>query len=103
MLLALVRTGCSLALKDLAAQAGMTPAKAHPYLVSFGQLGLVVQDAAGLYGLGPLAFGALSDALRPWAGIESVRWVLIAAALAGLGAAAIYWRASRLLAAAAPR
>jgi DNA-binding IclR family transcriptional regulator len=34
----------------------MSPAKAHPYLVSFGKLGLVEQDAgSGQYGLGPLA------------------------------------------------
>ena len=34
----------------------MTPAKAHPYLVSFGKLGLITQDgASGRYGLGPLA------------------------------------------------
>jgi len=34
----------------------MTPAKAHPYLVSLGKLGLIEQDAAsGRYGLGPLA------------------------------------------------
>jgi DNA-binding IclR family transcriptional regulator len=34
----------------------MAPAKAHPYLVSFGKLGLIAQDSAsGHYGLGPLA------------------------------------------------
>lgn len=56
LLRALVRTGRRMALKDLAAAAGMTPAKAHPYLVSFGKLGLIEQDAAsGRYGLGPLA------------------------------------------------
>lgn len=45
-----------MALKDLARDAGMAPAKAHPYLVSFGQLGLIEQDATtGRYGLGPLA------------------------------------------------
>ena len=34
----------------------MSAAKAHPYLVSFGKLGLIEQDAAsGRYGLGPLA------------------------------------------------
>src|SRR5207253_7506673 len=43
-------------LKELAAEAGMTAAKAHPYLVSFGKLGLVQQDAGtGYYGLGRLA------------------------------------------------
>jgi DNA-binding IclR family transcriptional regulator len=45
-----------MALKDLAQAAGMTPPKAHPYLVSFGKLGLITQDeASGHYGLGPLA------------------------------------------------
>lgn len=34
----------------------MAPAKAHPYLVSFGKLGLIEQDApSGSYGLGSLA------------------------------------------------
>lgn len=64
LLLALVRAGSSLALKDLATQAGMTAAKAHPYLVSFGQLGLVVQDASGLYGLGSLALQMGAIALQ---------------------------------------
>jgi DNA-binding IclR family transcriptional regulator len=56
LLRALAHHGRPLALKDLAAEAGMAPAKAHPYLVSFGKLGLVAQDAdSGRYGLGPLA------------------------------------------------
>ena len=56
LLLALAHSGRPLALKDLAAEAGMAPAKAHPYLVSFGKLGLIEQDlASGHYGLGPLA------------------------------------------------
>ena len=56
LLQALADQGRPLALKDLAAAAGMAPAKAHPYLVSFCKLGLVAQDAAsGRYGLGPLA------------------------------------------------
>ena len=43
-------------LRDLAASAGMTAAKAHPYMVSFMRLGLVEQDrASGRYELGPLA------------------------------------------------
>ena len=34
----------------------MAPAKAHPYLVSFGKLGLIEQEpGTGHYGLGPLA------------------------------------------------
>jgi len=56
LLLALAHHGRPLALKDLALAAGMAPAKAHPYLVSFGKLGLIERDAAsGRYGLGPLA------------------------------------------------
>ena len=56
LLLALADGGGAMALKDLAQAAGMSPAKAHPYLVSFGKLGLIEQDAAsGHYGLGPLA------------------------------------------------
>lgn len=56
LLLALAHHGRPMALKDLARGAGMAPAKAHPYLVSFGKLGLVEQEpATGRYGLGPLA------------------------------------------------
>lgn len=56
LLLALVHFGRRMPLKDLAREADMSPAKAHPYLVSFGKLGLVEQDpASGQYGLGPLA------------------------------------------------
>lgn len=56
LLKVLARTGRRMALKDLAAAADMTAAKAHPYLVSFGKLGLIEQDAvSGHYGLGPLA------------------------------------------------
>ncbi|RTL33870.1 MAG: IclR family transcriptional regulator [Burkholderiales bacterium] len=56
LLLALAHQGRPLPLKDLARLAGMSPAKAHPYLVSFIKLGLVEQDGgSGPYGLGPLA------------------------------------------------
>jgi len=56
LLRALAHHGRPMALKDLAREAGMSAAKAHPYLVSFGKLGLIEQDAqSGRYGLGPLA------------------------------------------------
>lgn len=56
LLRALARTGSSMMLKDLARDAGMPPAKAHPYLVSFAKLGMVEQDpATGRYELGPFA------------------------------------------------
>lgn len=45
-----------LMLRDLAGAAGMNPAKAHRYLVSFQRLGLVVQDPSTTrYDLGPAA------------------------------------------------
>lgn len=44
----------ALMLRDLAQTAGMNPAKAHRYLVSFQRLGLIVQDPiSGRYDLGP--------------------------------------------------
>ena len=56
LLLALVHHGRPMALKDLAREAGMVPAKAHPYLVSFARIGLIEQDRlSGFYFLGPLA------------------------------------------------
>jgi DNA-binding IclR family transcriptional regulator len=56
LLRVLAEQGRPLPLKDLAAHAGMSPAKAHPYLVSFGKLGLIQQDkVSARYGLGPLA------------------------------------------------
>lgn len=56
VLLALVHHGRPMALKDLAREAGMAPAKAHPYLVSFARIGLIEQDPqSGSYFLGPLA------------------------------------------------
>ena len=52
-------------LKQLAVQAKMTPAKAHPYLVSFGKIGLVAQDpVSGRYGLGALALRMEPRAVR---------------------------------------
>lgn len=56
LLQTLVRFGTPMMLKDLAREAGMPPAKAHPYLVSFGKLGLIEQDSVtGLYKLGSFA------------------------------------------------
>lgn len=56
LLRALVHHGRPMALKDLAREAEMSAAKAHPYMVSFGRLGLIEQDrSSGHYLLGPLA------------------------------------------------
>jgi MFS family permease len=54
------------------------------------------QNMIGL-GIGPLAFGYLSDQLQPVAGVESVRWVLYGAAWLGLIPAFFFWRASMRL------
>jgi len=56
LLEALARASGPLMLRDLAADAGMSAAKAHRYLVSFQRLGLVLQDSASTrYDLGPAA------------------------------------------------
>ena len=54
---------------------------------------LFLQNLIGL-GLGPLAFGFLSESLKPVAGAESARWVLYGAAWLGLIPAFFFWRAS---------
>ncbi|MNU84172.1 Glycerol operon regulatory protein [compost metagenome] len=52
----LCRHAESLSLKDIATEAGMTPAKVHPYLVSFCKIKLTEQDpSSGHYRLGALA------------------------------------------------
>lgn len=56
LLLALAHSTAPMTLKDLAAQARLSASRAHPYLVSFGKLRLIEQDAdTGRYALGPAA------------------------------------------------
>jgi len=55
LLLELARKVRPTALKDLAAAAGMSAKKAHPYMVSFLKVGFVTQTDGGQYELGPLA------------------------------------------------
>jgi DNA-binding IclR family transcriptional regulator len=56
LLQALAAHGRPMALSDLARAAAMPPGRAHPYLVSFGKIGLVKQDSTtGHYWLGPTA------------------------------------------------
>lgn len=53
LILALAATNRPMMLRDIAKGAGMPPAKAHRYMVSFLRLGLVEQDrASGRYDLG---------------------------------------------------
>lgn len=61
----------ALMLRDLAAAAGMSAAKAHRYLVSFQRMGLVIQDPLSTrYDLGP---AALRLGLASLARIDAVR------------------------------
>ncbi len=56
LLIALGQHSAPMSLKDLAAAAELPASRAHPYLVSFGRLGLIEQDASsGRYALGPAA------------------------------------------------
>jgi DNA-binding IclR family transcriptional regulator len=56
LLEALVNHQQPMSLTALAKAAGMTPSKAHPYLASFGAVGLTEQNpVSGNYGLGPFA------------------------------------------------
>jgi DNA-binding IclR family transcriptional regulator len=68
---ALIKAGRPAPLKDLARLAGMTPGKAHRYLVSLVRLDLVAQDPlSGHYGIGPAAIALGLAGLR---GIDVVR------------------------------
>lgn len=68
---ALARASGPLMLKDLAASAGMSAAKAHRYLVSFQRLALVAQDVrSARYDLGP---AALQLGLAALARLDPVR------------------------------
>ncbi|SFE12823.1 transcriptional regulator, IclR family [Sulfitobacter brevis] len=55
LLTALARHGAAMPLTDLAAAAGMAPAKVHRYLASFIESGMVRQRTSGKYDLGPRA------------------------------------------------
>lgn len=46
-------------------------------------------------GLGPLTVGAISDALAPVIGVESIRWAIMSAAVAAFLSAAFYLNAAR--------
>ena len=61
-----------------------------------GALLLLVCNLIGL-GLGPLAFGVLSDALEPMLGQESLRYALLLAPVADIAGAILYIRATRTL------
>jgi DNA-binding IclR family transcriptional regulator len=71
LLEALSQASGALMLRDLAAAAGMSAAKAHRYLVSFQRMGLVLQDPVSTrYDLGP---AALRLGLASLSRIDAVR------------------------------
>ena len=56
LLLALADSQTPLTLRDLSSRSGLPASRAHPYLVSFGKLGLIEQESeTGRYALGPAA------------------------------------------------
>ena len=68
---ALAAAGGPMQLKDLAAAAGMPPAKAHRYLASFVAGGMVAQAGrSGRYDLGPLALRVGVAALKRFDAVE---------------------------------
>lgn len=65
LLRALAAADGPLSLGELSRRAGLAAAKAHPYLVSYGNLGLIVQDrGSGHYDFGPLALSIGLASLR---------------------------------------
>jgi DNA-binding IclR family transcriptional regulator len=74
LLKVLMEVGVPMSLKALAEAAHMPTSKAHPYLASFGRLGLVSQNTdSGLYGLGPMALQLGLASLRQ---LDPVRVVM---------------------------
>lgn len=82
-----------MALKDLVKAAGMPSGKIHPYLVSFGKIGLVMQDpVTGHYLLGPLAIQLGLTSLQTMNPIrEATPFVEALAAETGHGVALAVW------------
>ncbi|MDP2261787.1 MAG: IclR family transcriptional regulator [Hydrogenophaga sp.] len=82
-----------MALKDLVKAAGMPSGKIHPYLVSFGKIGLVMQDpVTGRYLLGPLAIQLGLTSLQTMNPIrEATPLVESLAAETGHGVALAVW------------
>ncbi len=78
LLQALAASSGALMLRDLAAAAGMSAAKAHRYLVSFQRLALVTQDAGTTrYDLGPAALKLGLASLSRLDGVKLARQRLV--------------------------
>jgi DNA-binding IclR family transcriptional regulator len=69
----LIDTKSAISLKDLSTCAGMSPSKAHLYLNSFRNIGLVTQDKRGHYKLGAYALHLGVTALARLDVIEEAR------------------------------
>lgn len=82
-----------LSLTELSRRSGLPAAKAHPYLVSFGHIGLIVQEpASGHYDFGPLALSMGLAALRRLHPLQiAVSGLAELAAQTGLTAAVAVW------------
>jgi DNA-binding IclR family transcriptional regulator len=102
---ALSQVGGPLMLRDLAAAASMSAAKAHRYLVSFQRLQLVVQDGDTRYDLGPacLKLGLASLArlqaiklarARIGALVEQIGHTLALAVWGNHGPTVVHWEES---------
>jgi DNA-binding IclR family transcriptional regulator len=93
LLLALGTSAGPMTLKDLAEAAGMPASRAHPYLVSFGRLGLVAQDPpSGRYALGSAALQIGLTALHQLDPVRAAEPVAQALAeRTGLAAALALW------------
>jgi DNA-binding IclR family transcriptional regulator len=93
LLLALSASPEPMLLREVAAKAGLPTSRAHPYLVSFGRLGLVRQDSEnGRYALGPAALQLGLTALHQLEPIQAVRPVADAlAAETGQAVAVAVW------------
>ncbi|MFV0383643.1 IclR family transcriptional regulator [Paracoccus sp. (in: a-proteobacteria)] len=65
LLEALIARGEPMMLKELAASLGIAPAQAHPYLVSFRNMGMVEKnESSGRYQLGPFALDLALSRMR---------------------------------------
>lgn len=82
----------AVALKDIAARAGVAPSAAHNYLVSFVRTGMVKSDGRGLYRLGPSLAALGMTAARDVDHFELVRVAAVELAEeTGLGVAVVIW------------
>ncbi|WP_338618211.1 helix-turn-helix domain-containing protein [Pigmentiphaga sp. CHJ604] len=82
----------AVALKVVAARAGIAPSAAHNYLASFVRTGMVKSDGRGLYRLGPSLAALGMTAARDVDHFELVREAAVALSEeTGLGVAVVIW------------